>query len=102
MKKIIIGFVLVLFTSIVYSQNYISINPSGVNAVDQTDKRPPSPSLFSWKTHINMITYGGSSLKKTILNKKKREANFIETQAKVNLFKQTYNDSEHYPVKIID
>jgi hypothetical protein len=102
MKKIIIVFVLVLFTSIVYSQNYISINPLGVNAVDQTDKRPPSPTLFSWKTHINMITYGGSSLKKTILNKKKREANLVDTQAKVILFKQTYNNSEHYPTKIID
>lgn len=102
MKKIIIVFFLLIVSSIAYSQNYIIINSSGVNAVDQTEKTPPSPSLFSWKTHINMITYGGSSLKKTKHNKKKREENLIETQAKVNLFKKTYNDSEHYPLKIID
>jgi hypothetical protein len=99
--KIIV--ITLIISSIANAQSYISINPSGVNAVDQTNKRPAIPGAFSsWKTHINMIAYGGSSLKKTILNKKKREVNLSETQAKVNLVKTTYSDSEHYPEKIID
>jgi hypothetical protein len=92
-----------LISSIGISQNYISINPSGVIATDITNKKPANIGVFSsWRTHINMITYGGSSLKKTIKNKKKKEENLLETQAKVNLIKTTYNDSEHYPEKIVD
>lgn len=101
--KLKITLIVLLISSITISQNYISINPSGIIATDITNKKPANPNVFSsWKTHINMIAYGGSSLKKTILNKKKREVNLLEIQPKVNLVKQTYNDSEHYPEKIID
>jgi hypothetical protein len=103
MKKKLLLIVLLLISIIANSQNYISINPSGDIATDITNKKPANIGVFSgWRTHINMITYGGSSLKKTILNKKKREVNLSEIQAKVNLVKTTYNDSEQYPEKIID
>ncbi len=101
--KLKITLIVLLISSIAISQNYISINQSGVIATDVTDKKPANINVFSsWKTHANMIAYGGSSLKKTILNKKKREVNLLETQPKVDLVKQTYKDSEHYPNKIVD
>ncbi|UOK42960.1 MULTISPECIES: hypothetical protein [Flavobacterium] len=97
--KIII--IVLIFSSIANAQKYMKIDSLEVSAEDQTGKRP-NFNVFSIKSHINTITYGASSIKKTIVNKKKREGNLLETQAKVNLIKKTYNDSEHYPAKIID
>ncbi len=104
MKKIIIVFVLLIVTSIAHSQYYSSINQTAVAISQRTsvNNNITNVTINDYNVGLSMIANEISAFRNSWENKKKREDALAKAQSQINLVKITYNNSEHYPDKIID
>jgi len=93
--KLTLRFIALIIVTTSFSQNYIGISQ---NTVIQQNNINYSNNNFG----LSMIAYEISAFRNSWENRRKREETVSKAQAQLSIVKNTYENSENYPEKIID